>query len=74
MATLARCPSCGSNAVKLEEFRSLLVLSETRAIFTLRCSHCDHMVSVLETIPVTLQEEVQQAAREVNAGMGRSLT
>jgi len=74
MAMAARCPSCQAPALRLENFDALMVLSETRAVFTIRCTQCNHVVSVIETIPPTLYEQVQQAAQKANAGMGRSLT
>lgn len=71
MSTVVTCPSCGITDLDLRQYYSMMVLSNTQALFTVRCPHCDKVVSVVETIPDELYDEVCRAAERVNAGMGQ---
>lgn len=73
MKPLVSCPQCGSADFDLNAYESMIVVAEDHALFTLRCPYCDARVSALRPIPLELREEVQFAAIEVGAGMGRSL-
>ncbi|MBO7701796.1 MAG: UDP-N-acetylmuramoylalanyl-D-glutamate--2,6-diaminopimelate ligase [Eggerthellaceae bacterium] len=73
MKPLISCPNCGSADFDLSAYESMIVVSQDLALFTLRCAHCGARVSSLRSIPPELREEVQFAAIEVGAGMGRNL-
>lgn len=66
-----KCPACGSRSLDVKCYRSLMVLSPKRALFTLRCPSCGTVVSTLQPIPAELREEIRFAAIEVGAGMGQ---
>ena len=51
----------------------MIVVTAVHALFTMRCPQCGARVSGLHPIPDELHDEVQFAAIEVGAGMGRSL-
>ena len=57
----------------LRTYTSLMALSNTQALFTVYCHHCDQAVSVVATIPAVLYPDIFQAASEVGAGMGRKV-
>lgn len=73
MGTQIACPCCSEAYVELEQYVSMMVLSETHALFSLRCSQCGSVVSFIEEIPPTLYDDVYRAAAEVGAGMGQPL-
>lgn len=66
------CPQCGSTAMDIIDYESMIVVASDYALFTVRCPHCAARVSSMRRIPEELLEEVQFAAIEVGAGMGRS--
>ena len=70
---LVKCPNCGVKDLDLRTYTSLMALSNTQALFTAYCTHCDQTVSVVATIPAVLYSDVFQAATEVGAGMGRKV-
>jgi hypothetical protein len=49
----------------------MIVVTADFALFTLDCPACGRRISGLRAIPEDLLEEVQFAALEVGAGMGR---
>lgn len=71
--TIVKCPNCGVKDLNLCEYTSMMVLSNTQALFTAHCSHCNQTVSTVATIPAVLYPDVFQAASEVDAGMGRKV-
>ena len=73
MADFVNCPQCGSGALNLHHYESMIVVTPEHALFTMRCPQCDATVSSLRPIPQDMRDEVQFAAIEVGAGMGRSL-
>lgn len=70
---IVKCPNCGVKDLDLRSYSSMMVLSNTQALFAAYCPHCNQTVSVVETIPGVLYPDVFQAASEVNAGMGRTV-
>ena len=70
-ASVLACPKCGSIALDLCDFESMIVIAEDYALFTVACSRCGARVSAARPIPDELQDEVHFAAIEVGAGMGR---
>ena len=71
--TQMSCPSCGSTEIDPLAYESMIVVAQDYALFTMRCPQCGTRVSGLRMIPDELREEVQFAAIEVGAGMGRNL-
>lgn len=65
-----KCPSCGSDGLDVHDYESMIVVTSDHALFTVRCS-CGARVSSLRMIPPDMREDVQFAAIEVGAGMGR---
>lgn len=68
---LVKCPNCGIKDLDLRAYTSMMVLSNTQALFTVYCNHCNQTVSTVANIPPVLYPDVYQAAAEVDAGMGR---
>lgn len=68
---LVKCPNCGVKDLDLRTYASMMVLSNTQALFAAHCNHCGQDVSVVANIPAVLYPDVYQAAVEVDAGMGR---
>ncbi len=66
------CPNCGSAGLNVREYDSMIVITPDCALFTLRCPSCGACVSNLLGIPEDMRDEVQFAAIEVGAGMGRA--
>lgn len=64
------CPSCGSAALNLFEYSSLMALRLDLGLFTIECPNCQAKVSSIQPIPLPLQKEVVRTASEVGAGMG----
>ena len=71
VATRLTCPSCGAKGLDIRQYDSMMVLRKDTALFTLRCPHCSTAVSSVQAIPQELNDEVQFAATELGAGMGR---
>jgi len=71
MSPAITCPTCGETRFDLCQYDSMMVLREDVALFTLRCPHCAASVSTVHAIPPQLREEIQFAAFELGAGMGR---
>lgn len=65
------CPACRANDLDVCTYDSMMVLGRNVALFTLRCPHCATSVSAVHAIPPQLREEIDFAAIEVGAGMGR---
>ena len=72
MAARLTCPHCGAGDLDLHGYESMIVVTPECALFTVRCAACGARVSSLRAIPQDMREEVQFAAIEVGAGMGRS--
>ena len=70
MSAPMKCPNCGSEALDVHDYESMIVVTSDHALFTVRCT-CDTRVSSLRAIPIDMREDVQFAAIEVGAGMGR---
>ena len=70
---LVKCPNCGIKDLDLRAYTSMMVLSNTQALFTVYCNHCNQTVSTVANIPPVLYPDVYQAAAEVDAGMGRKV-
>ncbi len=71
MPTASMCPKCREMGVVLENYESLIMVSPDRALFTVTCRACGARISSVSEIPDSLREEIQSAAIEVGAGMGR---
>ncbi len=68
-----KCPQCGFENIELQGYESMIVVARNLALFTVRCPSCGARVSGLHAIPPELHDEVQYAAIQVGAGMGRDL-
>lgn len=66
------CPACHARRLDLVNYETLMVLRRDYGMFTLRCPNCSNKISVLKPIPHELYDEVDFAAIEMGAGMGRS--
>ena len=71
MGEQLQCPQCGSAQIDVCNYESMIVISQTHALFTVRCPQCSAKVSTVQTIPPELYDDVRSAASEVGAGMGR---
>lgn len=71
-SSLVECPSCSRVRLDIRDYESLIVVAPNMALFTVRCSGCGQRISGLHTIPAEMRDEVQFAAIEVGAGMGRA--
>lgn len=71
MASQLACPNCEKTGLDVHDYESLIVLTADFALFTVRCPGCGSRVTSVQPIPRDLREEVQFAAIEVGAGMGR---
>lgn len=65
------CPSCHAQTLSVLDYESLLVLKRNFAMFTVRCPHCNTKISIMRSIPPILRKEVNFAAAEIGAGMGK---
>lgn len=65
------CPACHARGFDLRAYESMMVLHPNLALFTLRCPSCSTVFSTLHPIPASLRDEVDFAAIEVGAKMGR---
>ena len=70
MATIVKCPECGSTDFDLRDYESMMVLCSSLALFNLRCPHCGAEVSSVCTIPSELRDDIDFAALKMGAGMG----
>ncbi len=64
------CPSCGLGELDLLDYVSLMVIRQGLGLFTVSCPHCKSKISSIQTIPASLTNEVELAAKKVGAGMG----
>ena len=71
MGANMNCPNCQAIDLDIHGYESMIVVTPDCALFTVRCPHCGTRVSGLRAIPRDMREEVQFAAIEVGAGMGR---
>lgn len=67
------CEKCGNTAFDLTKYRSMMLVSHDKALFTLSCPRCGATVSALCPIPEALRQRVREGAAEVHAGMGEDL-
>lgn len=67
------CPSCGMHDLNLLNYSALMVIRKDLGLFTMTCTNCSQKVSSIQPIPPELQEEVEQAAMQIGAGMGRDV-
>lgn len=67
------CERCGNTMFDLTKYRSIMLVSADKALFTLDCPHCGSKVTALCAIPDSLRSRILQGAAEVDAGMGRDL-
>ncbi len=65
------CPHCGVRDLNLLNYNSLMVLREDLGLFTIACPNCGERVSSIQSIPKELQPEINLAAAEIGAGMGK---
>ncbi len=72
MSASLTCPACGAVNLDLHGYESMIVVTSEHALFTVRCAYCGARVSGLRSIPSDMREDVQFAAIEVGAGMGRA--
>lgn len=73
MATEITCEACGNTEFDLSKYRSMMLVGDKKALFTLACPQCGATVSALRIIPESLRGVIAQGAAEVDAGMGRNL-
>ena len=66
------CPSCGLRVLNLLNYGSLMVLRRDLGLFTIECPNCSERVSSIQSIPDELKCEIEAAAVEIGAGMGRA--
>lgn len=71
MGANMNCPNCQVTDLDIHGYESMIVVTSDYALFTVRCPNCGTRVSGLRAIPQDMREEVQYAAIEVGAGMGR---
>jgi rRNA maturation protein Nop10 len=71
MAAIVKCPVCGATDFDLHRYDSMMVLCSQLALFNLRCPSCGASVSSVCSIPADLAGDIESAASEVGAGMGR---
>ena len=71
MGANMNCPNCQATDLDIHGYESMIVVTPVYALFTVRCAHCGMRVSGLRPIPDDMHDEVQYAAIEVGAGMGR---
>ena len=71
MGTVMNCPNCQATGLDIHGYESMIVVTPDYALFTVRCPQCGTRVSGLRVIPHDMREEVQFAAIQVGAGMGR---
>lgn len=57
---LVKCPNCGIKDLDLRAYTSMMVLSNTQALFTVYCNHCNQTVSTVANIPPVLYPDVYQ--------------
>ncbi len=68
---ILECPSCGVRDLNMLNFSGLMLIRKDLGLFTLACPNCNQKISSIQPIPPELREEVEEAAREVGAGMGK---
>lgn len=71
VVSLQVCPGCQERCLDVREYDSMMVLRPNLAMFSLSCPHCAAKVSMMQPIPPELRDEVDFAAIEVGARMGR---
>lgn len=70
MGTVVQCPVCGAMDFSLHQYESMMMLDQRLAFFTLRCPHCQTVVSSVCVVPPDMVSHVQRAAERLGAGMG----
>lgn len=70
---LVKCPNCGIKALDLRAYTSMMVLSNTQALFTVYCNHCNQTVStVATTLPCSIPMCIRQLPKWTPAWDARS--
>lgn len=64
------CPHCAST-LELQDYASLMVVSNEAALFTITCPSCGEQVSIMQPIPNNLRGVINRVAKDVGAGMGK---
>lgn len=67
------CPSCHAQTISVLDYESLMALKRNLALFTVRCPRCGTKISMIRPIPPILRNEMNLAAAEAGAGMGRMI-
>ena len=65
------CPNCGSRDIDVTKFKSMMVISDNVAFFTLSCPACGASLSTIAAIPASLRAEVAQASTKIRTEMGK---
>ena len=65
------CPACKTTSLDVRDYDSMMVLGKGMALFTVHCPNCGTSVSIVHAIPPCLREEIDFAAIELGAGMGK---
>lgn len=73
MGTVVQCPACGATNFDLHAYDSMMMLDKQLAYFTLRCPHCNTVVTSVCAVPPDLVLIAKIAADQLGAGMGREL-
>ena len=73
MSDFVTCPHCAARDLDLGDYKSIMVIDPHFAVFTLACPHCGATIAAVHAIPPKLRETIRFAAKEVGAGMGRSV-
>ncbi len=67
------CPSCGMRDLNPLNYSALMVIRKDLGLFTMTCPNCSQKISSIQPIPRELLGEVEQAAKEIGAGMGKNI-
>lgn len=70
MNTIIHCTACNAE-LEIENYLSMMVVSHRSAMFTVKCPECGTVVPSFRLIPDSLRPQVEKAALELHAGMGR---
>lgn len=66
------CPRCGMRDLNLLNYSSLMVVRQDLGLFTIVCPNCSERVTSIQAVPDELACEIELAATEIGAGMGRT--
>ena len=71
MGTVVQCPACGTTNFDLHTYESMMMLERELALFTLRCPHCQTVVSSVCVVPPDMVAQAAYAAKKLGAGLGQ---